>query len=309
VKRSPAGRLVGAVEAGGTKTVCAVGTSPTDLERAVFPTGGDPASLLREVGGWLRQKQTDRGSLAAIGVGSFGPVDLDPQSATYGRITSTPKPGWADADIVGSIRRSFPGIPVAFDTDVNMAALGENRWGAAMGLQDFIYVTIGTGVGGGALVDGRLVHGLVHPEMGHMLLPRFPRDDFRGSCPYHGGCWEGLCSGPALAARSGLEPEAIPAEHEAWDFTIRYTAVALANLACVLSPRRVILGGGVCKAGELGPAAFLSGVREHLRAALNGYIESPLLKDEIDRFVVPPGLGDDSGVCGAMAAAQAALGD
>jgi fructokinase len=196
--------LVGAIEAGGTKFVCAVGAGPHDLVRATFPTGNDPEQVLSAVTCWLTDQQRQRGTLRAIGVASFGPLDLSSDSPTYGHITSTPKPGWRNTDIVGPLRRAFPGIPVGFDTDVNGAALGEYRWGNGVGLTDFVYITIGTGIGAGAMVGGQLLHGLVHPEMGHMLLPRVPEDTFAGVCPYHGACWEGLCSGPALLKRTGM---------------------------------------------------------------------------------------------------------
>jgi len=244
------------------------------------------------------------GGVQAIGIGSFGPVDLNRNSPTYGYITSTPKPGWSDTDIVGAVKKAFPGIPVAFDTDVNAAALGEHCWGNGAGLQDFIYITIGTGIGAGGMAGGKLLHGLVHPEMGHMLLPRIPGDTFAGVCPFHGACWEGLCSGPALLARAGMPAELLPPEHESWAMETWYIAHAIANIVCVLSPRRVILGGSVRKAGQLGQSRFFQMIREGVQAALNRYIVSPALQEEIDGFIVPPLLGDDAGVCGAIALAQ-----
>src|SRR4051812_19064442 len=178
--------LVGGIEAGGTKFVCAVGTGPGDrmLARASFPTGDRPAELLATVAGWLQEQEGRHGRLRALGIASFGPVDLRPGSPTYGFITSTPKPGWQDTDVVGRLRAAFGDIPIGFDTDVNGAALGEHAWGNAAGLSDFVYITLGTGIGAGAMVGGELLHGLVHPEMGHMLLPRAPGDDFPGVCPY-----------------------------------------------------------------------------------------------------------------------------
>jgi len=299
--------LVGGVEGGGTKFVCAVGTGPEDLSRAEFPTGDEPGRVLSEATRWLKARERERGPLAAVGVGSFGPVDLREESATYGRITSTPKPGWAGADVAGAFRRAFPGIPVGFETDVNAAALGEFYWGAGRGLSDFVYITMGTGVGAGIVSGGRLVHGLVHPEVGHMLLPRERGDKFEGVCPYHGPCWEGLCSGPAILRRAGTPAESLPAGHEAWTLVTDYTARALANLVFVLSPERVIIGGGVRKAGPLGQDAFFSRLREKTRRALAGYVASPSLSEEgINGFVVPPRLGDDAGVCGAVALGQLA---
>jgi fructokinase len=302
------GKLVGAIEAGGTKFVCAVGTGPRDLTRYAFATGDQPARVLSQVTSWLVEQQRQRGTLCAIGIGSFGPVDLHQGSPTYGYITSTPKPGWRNTDIVGALRQAFPGIPIGFDTDVNAAALGEHVWGNAAGLSDFVYVTIGTGIGAGAMVGGQLVHGLVHSEMGHVLLPRVAGDTFAGVCPYHGVCWEGLCTGPALLKRTGMPAERLPLEHEAWTLEAQYTAYALANIVCVLSPQRIILGGSVRKAGGLGSERFFQMIRAKVQQALNGYIVSPALAEGIDGYIVPPLLGDDAGVCGAIALAQQAIG-
>jgi fructokinase len=301
--------LVGAVEAGGTKFVCAIGAGPGDgiLDRARFPTGSDPAAVMRKVTAWLQARQKEHGALSALGVATFGPVDLDEASPRYGYITTTPKPGWKNTDMVGPLRTAFREIPVGFDTDVNGAALGEWRWGAARGLDDFVYITAGTGIGGGGMARGKLLHGLVHPEMGHMGLPRLPGDDFEGVCPFHGRCWEGLCSGPAIAKRAGVPAEDLPPDHPAWDLTARYMAHALVNLTCVLSPRRIILGGSVRKAGRLGETRFFGRVRAAFRSILAGYIASPALTETgLAEFIVPPRLGDDAGVCGAIALAQAA---
>lgn len=296
--------LVGAIEAGGTKFVCAVGTSPHDIDRVEFPTGDNPDQVFSAVTDWLGKQQGARGMLQGIGIGSFGPVDLDPASPSYGCITSTPKSGWQNINILGAVKRNFPDIPVAFDTDVNAAALGEYRWGNGAGLQDFVYVTIGTGIGAGGMVGGKLLHGLVHPEMGHMRLARIPGDTFAGVCPAHGACWEGLCSGPALLARSGIPAELLSPEHESWLLETQYIAAAIANIVCVLSPRRVIIGGSVRKGGQLGQDRFFQMIRDGVQTTLNGYIVSPALNEDIDSFIVPPLLGDDAGVCGAIALAQ-----
>ena len=297
----------GAVEAGGTKFVCAFGTGPNDFERTEFATGDRPESVLEEVADWLEAHARNTGAPCAIGIGSFGPIDLDPESPEYGHITSTPKPGWRNTDIVGALRRRFPNLPIAFDTDVNAAALGEYYWGHAADLEDVVYITIGTGIGAGGLVNGRLLHGLVHPEMGHMLLPRVTGDTFEGTCPFHIDCWEGLCSGPALKARTGMAAEEIPPAHEAWSFETQYIAYALANIVCTLSPRRIILGGSVRKAGQLGEDCFFKLIRDKLRLALNEYVVSPALGEEIDNYVVSPLLGDDAGVLGALALGQELL--
>ena len=301
--------IVGAIEAGGTKFVCAVGSGPGAriLERTRFSTGDDPARLMRSVAEWFGAQTEKHGALAGLGVASFGPVDLDERSPTHGFITTTPKHGWQHADILGPLRRAFPGLPIGFDTDVYGAALGEARWGAAQGLEDFVYVTVGTGIGGGGMARGRLLHGLVHPEMGHMGLPRLAGDDFEGACPFHGRCWEGLCSGAAIAKRAGMPAEELPADHPAWEATIRTMAHALVNLTCVLSPRRIIVGGSVRKGGRLGEEQFFARLRAAYREVLAGYISSPALTAAgIAEFIVPPQLGDDAGVCGAIALAHGA---
>ncbi len=293
--------LVGGIEAGGTKIVCAAGSGPGDLSRAVFPSGSDPDAALSVATEWFREEETRRGALYAIGIGSFGPVDLDPSSSTYGFITTTPKAGWRHTDILGTVRRAFPSIPVAFDTDVNAAALGERRWGAAAGLDDFVYITIGTGIGAGVMAGGRLVHGLVHPEMGHMRIPRIPGDAFEGVCPFHGDCWEGLCSGPAMKKRTGTPAEEISPDSSAWRFETRYVALALANVVCALSPpdhpRR--------ERPERRPSGIerFRMVRAEVRDVLDGYIVSHALEEGIDGYIVPPSLGADAGVCGALALA------
>ncbi len=202
-------------------------------------------------------------------------------------ITSTPKPGWANVDILGGISRGL-GVKIAFDTDVNGAALGEWRWGAGQGVNSLIYLTVGTGIGGGALVDGRPVHGLVHPEMGHMLIPHdFNMDPFRGACPYHGDCLEGLATGVAMEKRWGVRAEELPPDHPAWALEAEYLASGLVNLILAYSPERIILGGGVMQQPQLFPL-----IREKVRAKLAGYVASPAILEDIDQYIVPPGLGN-----------------
>ncbi|MCL6591416.1 MAG: ROK family protein [Firmicutes bacterium] len=301
--------LIGAVEAGGTKFVCAVGTGPGGgiLARKSYPTGDHPERLLNEIAEWFREQERVHGKIGAMGVASFGPVDLNPHSPTYGYITSTPKTSWMNTNLLGSIQQAFPGIPIGFDTDVNGAALGEHTWGNGAGLSDFVYITIGTGIGAGGMAGGQLIHGLIHPEMGHIFIPREPGDGFPGVCPYHGSCWEGLCSGPALGRRSGIAAEELPPDHPAWTLEIKYTAYAVANIVCILSPQRIIIGGSVRKAGKLGEGRFFTMIREQVRKILNGYIVSPVLDQGIDRYIVPPLLGDDAGICGAIALGQKKL--
>jgi len=191
-------------------------------------------------------------------------------------------------------------VPVGFDTDVNGAALGENRWGAAQGLDTFLYLTIGTGIGGGGLVGGKLMHGLIHPEMGHVRLPHDrEQDPFDGLCPYHGDCLEGLASGPAIEKRWGTPAHALPEAHPAWELEARYLALALTGYICTLSPQRIVLGGGVMQQQSLFPR-----IRQNVLELLNGYVQSPALLDRIDEYIVPPGLGNQAGVLGAIALAQ-----
>jgi fructokinase len=294
--------LWGGIEAGGTKFVCAVGSGPGDLRAEVrFPTTTPEASIGQAIE--FLQQQHEKEPLSAVGIASFGPVDPDPDSPTFGYITTTPKPGWAHTDFAGTIRRAL-GLPVGFDTDVNVAALGERRWGAAQGLDTFVYLTIGTGIGGGGMVNGRLIHGLVHPEMGHIRIPHDrERDPYAGACPYHGDCLEGLATGPALEARWGQRGETLPADHPAWELEAGYLALGLVSIICILSPERIIMGGGVMEQRQLFPL-----VRRRVRDLLNGYLQVPSILDQIDEYIVPPGLGSQAGVLGAIALAQQAAG-
>ena len=294
--------LCGAVEAGGTKFVCMVGTGPGDMREQIRFATTTPESTLRQAVDFFRAAEQRHGRLAAIGIASFGPVDLDPASGTFGYITSTPKPGWSNVDIVGAIKSALE-TPVGFDTDVNAAALGEQRWGAAQGLDTFIYLTIGTGIGGGGLVNGRLMHGLVHPEMGHVRIPHDMDDDpFAGVCPFHGDCLEGLASGPAINARWLYPAEQLPDDHPAWALEARYLALALVNFICTLSPQRIVIGGGVMAKSQLYPL-----VREQVTELLNNYVRAPRILNEIDAYIVPPWLAENAGVLGALALAQLEL--
>jgi len=295
--------LVGGIEAGGTKFICAVGSDPDDVrEVARIPTTTPQETIARSIE-FFQGRQEKVGPLAAIGIASFGPIDPKPGSPTYGYITSTPKPGWGNTDFAGAIARGL-GVPVGFDTDVNVAALGEWRWGAGQGLDNLIYLTIGTGIGGGGLINGRLMHGLVHPEMGHIRVPHdLAADPYPGHCPYHGDCLEGLACGPALNERWQTSSEDLPADHPAWALEAEYLAWALVNIICTLSPERIILGGGVMANAQLYPL-----VRTRVQQLLNGYVQSPSIQRDIDRYIVPPGLGDRSGVLGAFALAQQVVG-
>lgn len=301
--------LIGGIEAGGTKFVCAVADPSTgrvidrtSIHDPAFSTGNGENgrdAVLGNVVEWLRSSP---GRLAAVGIGSFGPLDL-----RTGTITTTPKPGWQGFPLRQHVQNAFPSARIVLDTDVNAAARGEQRWGRGQGCSDFLYITLGTGIGAGAVIAHELLHGLLHPEMGHLRVPRIPGDPFPGICARHGDCWEGLCSGPAIEARAGRRAGDIPAGDAAWTYAIRYNAYAIANLICVLSPQKVIVGGSGRKAGGLGEEAFFHRLRAEVRAALAGYIAAPELGEGIGDYIVPPGLGDDAGVCGAVALAMDAL--
>jgi fructokinase len=288
----------GAIEAGGTKFVCAVGTSPEDLETIQFPTTS-PSVTIESAIAFFRDRAG--GKLQAVGIASFGPVDLHRDSPTFGFITSTPKAGWRNVDFATTVGQAL-GVPVGFDTDVNGAALGESRWGAARGLHDFVYLTVGTGIGGGAMVHGKVLHGLMHPEMGHIRVPHdLVRDPFAGACPYHGDCLEGLASGPAIEARWLVPGRDLPADHPAWALEAHYLALGLANWVCTLSPQRIVLGGGVMEQAHLFPL-----IRKELARILNGYIQAPEITERREDFVVAARLASRAGVLGALVLAEQA---
>ncbi len=276
-----------------------MGTGPADIRaRLRIPTGA-PDTTLRQAVAFFRDQTPP---VAAIGIACFGPIDLDPASPTFGFITTTPKPGWANTNVVKPFRDAL-GVPVAFDTDVNGAALGEHTWGAARGLDPFVYITVGTGIGGGGMVNGRLLHGLVHPEMGHLRIPHDrARDPFAGACPYHGDCLDGLASGRAMAMRWNAPAEELPPDHPAWELEAHYLALGVVGIIAVLSPRRVAIGGGVLQHMPLLPR-----VRRRVVDLLAGYVRAREILEDAERFIVPPTLGADAGVAGALALAQAAL--
>ena len=289
------GELLGGVETGGTWTVCALGRGPADLvalER--FPTE-DPAQTLDRVLRFFTDPARPRP--ARVGVGAFGPIELDPESPRWGELlAATPKRGWAGA-AVGATLRAGLGVPVALDTDVNAAALGEQRWGAGRDAGSLCYLTVGTGIGAGLLLGGRPVHGLLHPEAGHIRIPHDrTRDPFDGVCPHHGDCWEGLACGPALARRWGEDPVGLPAEHPAWALEAEYLAAGILAIVMIASPDRVIVGGGV-----MGHAGLLGAVRRRLAELLGGYPGAAGLSGDLSGYVVAPGLGERSGVLGALA--------
>ena len=289
--------LFGGIEGGGTKFVCAVGTGPDDIRAEIrFPTTTPAETLGKAIDFFKKQ-----GRLAAVGIASFGPVDPDPVSPTFGYITSTPKSGWSNVDVVSPLRAAL-NLPIGFDTDVNAAALSEWRWGAAQNCDPVLYLTIGTGIGGGVMVNGKLLHGLVHPEMGHTPLPHdFVKDPFTGTCPFHGDCFEGLAAGPAIEKRWGKKAENIPIGHPAWELEAHYIALALTSYIYTLSPQRIVIGGGVAQQETILPL-----VRQKVQGLLNGYVQSPHIIQSIDDYIVPPSLGNRSGVLGAIALAEQA---
>uniref|UniRef100_A0A7C1JIL0 fructokinase n=1 Tax=Caldilinea aerophila TaxID=133453 RepID=A0A7C1JIL0_9CHLR len=290
--------LYGGIEAGGTKFVCAVASGPDDVRDEIrFPTTTPEETLAQAID--FFQTHHRREPLRAIGVACFGPIDPNPASPTFGYVTTTPKPYWAHTDVVGRLKAAL-GLPVGFDTDVNGAALGEHRWGAAQGLDTFVYLTIGTGLGGGAMVNGRLLHGLMHAEMGHMRIPHDrTRDPYPGWCSYHGDCWEGLAAGPAIEGRWKTKGQNLTADHPAWALEAHYLALGVVNIIVTLSPQRIILGGGVMEQHHLFPM-----LRKEVQELLNGYIQRPEITGAIDQYIVPPLLGSRAGVLGAIALAM-----
>lgn len=281
--------LIGGIEAGGTKMVCAVADENGQIrDRISLPTR-QPEETLGEIVSYFKKWE-----IAALGIGCFGPIDLDRSSASYGHITKTPKAGWEDCDIVGYFKEAL-GIPVGFDTDVNGAVLGEVTWGAAKGCDSAIYVTVGTGVGVGVYVNGGLLHGLVHPEGGHILLAKHPADTYKGRCPFHPNCMEGLASGPALGERWGKPAAELADCAEVWEMEAFYIAQALTNYIVTYSPQKIILWGGVMHQEQL-----FAMVRERVKEMLNGYVHHEMLNDRIDEYIIPPALGEDPGILGAV---------
>lgn len=288
--------MLGAIEAGGTKFVCGIGSEDgAVMNRISFPTT-TPEETMARVREYFKDKQIE-----ALGVGSFGPIDPIKGSPTYGYITTTPKPHWSQYNMVGNLAAAFD-VPIGFDTDVNGAALGEYTWGAAQGLDSCLYITVGTGIGAGAVINGELAHGLSHPEMGHILVKRHPEDHFVGFCPYHGDCLEGVAAGPAIVKRWGTPGAELAEDHPAWEMEAYYLAQALMNYILILSPQRIIMGGGVMKQPQLFPL-----IQKQLVKLLNGYVQHAALTTDIGSYIVSPGLGDNAGLCGALALARKAL--
>jgi Transcriptional regulator/sugar kinase len=291
-------KLYGGIEAGGTKFVCVVASGPGQVVDEIRFTTTTPEKTLGKTIQFF-QPFVDSAQVRAIGVGAFGPLDLNPNSPTYGFITSTPKPGWSNADVLGILQRALR-INVALDTDVNVAGLGEYKWGASKGCDPSLYLTIGTGIGGGYIKDGKSLIGMLHPEMGHLRIPHNRElDPFPGICPFHGDCFEGLANGPAIEKRLGVGGAIVPENDPFWDIEADYIASALMNYILTLSPKKIILGGGVMQREFLFPK-----VRQRVRELLNGYVASKSLMENIDDYILPPGLGNQAGSLGAIALAM-----
>ncbi|MBG9472161.1 MULTISPECIES: ROK family protein [Priestia] len=281
--------IFGAIEAGGTKFVCAVGDNNGQIfEKVQFPTT-TPEETMEQVIEFF-----SRFNLRAIGLGSFGPCDVNFESITYGHITSTPKLSWRGYPILKTLEESF-NIPIGFSTDVNAAALGEVTFGAAKGLDSCLYITVGTGIGAGAVLGGELLQGLSHPEMGHVIVRRHSNDTYPGKCPYHRDCLEGLAAGPAIEERWEKTGSELVNRPEVWELESHYLAQALVHYILILSPKKIILGGGVMKQKQLFPLIY-----RDVKKLLNKYIEIPQLSDEIEKYIVPVGLGDLAGITGAL---------
>ncbi len=287
----------GAIEAGGTKFVLSVGDEYGNVENRIsFPTT-TPEETLDKVIEYFKDK-----NVIAIGAGFFGPIDPDLNSPTYGYVTTTPKEGWSNFNVVEKLNKALK-VPIGFDTDVNLAALGEYSYGSSKGLDSVLYLTIGTGIGGGAIVEGKLLHGLLHPEMGHVKLVKHPKDNYGGKCPYHQTCFEGLASGPAIEDRWNKRAYDIEESHFAWELEAYYIAQALCNYILVLSPKKIILGGGVMHQLQLFPL-----IHKNVQEMLNGYVsKEELTTNKIKDYIIPPSLNDNAGVSGALALAKSLI--
>ncbi len=294
--------LYGGIETGGTKINCMIASHPNDIRASITIPTTSPEQSLEQVVNFFKEQKKAGLEPAAIGLGSFGPVDLDPQSPAFGSVTSTPKPGWQNVPLLQILKNELM-LPMVFDLDVTAAAVGELTWGAGNGLKSLIYLTVGTGIGGGVIADGKPLRGLVHPELGHIPLRRDPQNDpFTGMCPFHGDCLEGLAAGPAMERRWGSRAEYLPADHPAWRLEAHYLAQALWVFIVCFSPQRIILGGGVMSQTGMFPL-----IRKETLQMLNGYVQSPRILNEMDAYIVAPGLGSKAGILGCVAMAKQAF--
>ena len=282
-------KYYGSLEAGGTKMVCAIGDEQGNiLERVSIPTR-EPETTMPAIIDFFKNK-----GICALGIGCFGPIDLDKKSETYGYITTTPKLAWRNYDIVGACKKEL-GVPVGFDTDVNGSALGEATWGCTKELDNSIYITVGTGVGVGVIINKKPYHGMIHPEGGHIFLARHPQDPMeRGVCPYHELCLEGLASGPSIQARWGKPGVELADRKEVWELEAYYLAQAICSYIMILSPERIIVGGGVAHQEQMMPL-----IRAEVLRQMGGYITAKGMQD-LDNYIVLPSLNDDQGILGAL---------
>ena len=286
---------LGALEAGGTKMVCAIGDeNGMILDKISIPTM-TPSDSMPEMIRYFKEN-----NIGALGIGSFGPIDLHKDSPTYGYITSTPKKSWENYDLVGNFAKELQ-CPIAFDTDTNAAALGEAYFGATKGMDCSMYITIGTGIGVGIFVDNKLLHGMLHPEAGHIIMAKHPSDTYNGKCPFHGTCFEGLAAGPAIEERFGAKADTLSDRAEVWEMETFYIAQALMNYTLTISPKRIVLGGGVMHQKQLFPL-----IRKQFANMLNGYVKTKELED-LDRFIVPSALQDNQGIMGCLKLAEQSL--
>lgn len=286
-------KLFGGIEGGGTKFNCAVGSGPENIVAEARFATTTPAETIGQVCDFFMPYIE---KIHGIGFGSFGPFDADPSSSTYGYITTTPKPHWGNTNVLGMLREKI-NVPFAVDMDVAVAGLGEAKWGASKNDSHSLYLTIGTGIGGGYIVNGKPLSGLASPEMGHIRIPHnFELDPFRGACPYHGDCFEGLAAGPALLARFGQRGETLVDDNPYWDVEAQYIAYALVNFILSLAPQRIIIGGGVMQKDFM-----FSSVRRKVQELLNGYVDHEMILNHIDEYIVPPALGAHAGVLGSIA--------
>ena len=293
-------RVYAGVEAGGTKFVCAVGTSKLILNSAVIPTT-HPDETMQKVPAFFRKQKNKFGDFAGLGVGSFGPLDLNPSSGTFGHIGKTPKPGWDNFNLISAFKEF--NCPISIDTDVNAAGLAEASLGSAKNAGVVLYVTIGTGIGVGVIIDEKSYQGLSHPEIGHIIIPTDPKDsDFAGVCPYHGNCLEGLTSGPAIKKRWGVSLSQLPIDHPAQYLHARYISVLCMNLILSFSPRVILIGGGVMKA-----PGILDKIHNNVLTLLGAYVSSVGTLDDVKRLIKTPVLGDQAGIRGSLLLAERVL--
>lgn len=288
------------VETGGTNIKCIIASDPAHvISEMVLPTL-DPDSSTKKVIQFFKDGEERYGiPITSMGVGAFGPLDLNPSRASYGSVTSTPKLLWQNYPLLAKLQSVFP-FPIAIDTDVNAALLGETRWGAGIGFTDLVYVTVGTGIGGGVLSNGKIVHGLIHPELGHMIVRHdMQADPFEGICPFHKDCLEGLASGTSMTARWHTNPEQLTDNHAGWDLEAAYLAQMCLNLTLIISPQRIIIGGGVPQHNGL-----FANIRSKFQSLLNNYMVSSSFSEKIESYIVPPMLGNHAGIFGTIALAR-----